>query len=133
MRLEERSLTMKYLSILLLITPLPGQQKAVKFETTTQLVVVNVAARTKSGEPLNGLQAGDFSVTEDGKAQQIKVFEYQSLADGVLPAPILTARPAEPAVVAVKPAVAMAIAPSKPGEVKYKDRRLLVLFFDQAG
>jgi len=25
------------------------------------------------------------------------------------------------------------MAPSKPGEMKYKDRRLLVLFFDQAG
>ena len=105
-----------------------------KFETTTQLVVVNVAAKTKSGEALNGLQAGDFTVTEDGKAQQIKVFEYQSLADAVLPAPVLaTPRPAEAAVVVVKSAVSTGIAPSKPGEVKYKDRRLLVLFFDQAG
>ncbi len=125
---------MKQILLLTIAGCLLAQQKAVKFETTTQLVVVNVAAKTKSGEPLNGLSAADFTVTEDGKAQQIKVFEYQSLADTVLPAPVLTSRPAEAAAApVVKPAVAMSIAPSKPGEVKYKDRRLLVLFFDQAG
>jgi VWFA-related protein len=124
---------MKCTLVFLLIGPLLAQQKAVKFETTTQLVVVNVAARSKGGEPLNGLQSSDFTVTEDGKAQQIKVFEYQSLADGVLPPPALAVRPAEAAAPGVKSTVATGIAPSKPGEVKYKDRRLLVLFFDQAG
>ena len=124
---------MKRIALLLLISPLLAQQKVVKFETTTQLVVVNVAARTKAGEPLNGLQASDFTVTEDGKAQQIKVFEYQSLADAVLPPPALAARAVEAAASGVKSTVATGIAPSKPGEIKYKDRRLLVLFFDQAG
>ena len=124
---------MKRIVLFVLISPLLAQQKAVKFETTTQLVVVNVAARTKGGEPLNGLQATDFTVTEDGKAQQLKVFEYQSLADAVLPPPALTPRPVEAAASSVKSTVATAIAPSKPGEIKYKDRRLLVLFFDQAG
>jgi len=36
-------------------------------------------------------------------------------------------------VTAVKPLVGAAIAPAKPGEIKYRDRRLLVPFFDQAG
>jgi VWFA-related protein len=124
---------MKCTLLFLLISPLWAQQKAVKFETTTQLVVVNVAARTKGGEPLNGLQAPDFTVTEDGKAQQIKVFEYQSLADAVLPPPAVAARPVEAAAAGIKSTVATGIAPSRAGEVKYKDRRLLVLFFDQAG
>jgi len=33
----------------------------------------------------------------------------------------------------VKPVVATQIAPAKPGEIKYKDRRLLVMFFDLTG
>ena len=110
----------------------------VKFEATSQLVVINVAVRDKSGNPVEGLKAGDFSVTEDGKGQQIKVFEFQRLEDETLAAPALKPRPVEaqpatPAAPTAKPAVSMPIAPAKPGEVKYKDRRLMVLFFDQAG
>ena len=111
----------------------PPAPKGVKFETTTQLVVVNVSARGKSGEALENLKASDFSLTEDGKPQQIKVFEYQRLEDTILAPPALTARPAEQPAVAAKPAVATPIAAARPGEIKYKDRRLLVLFFDQAG
>ena len=113
-------------------TPSKG---TVKFEATSQLVVLNVAARDKSGNNIEGLKAGDFTVTEDGKTQQIKVFEFQKLEGETLGAPELKARPAEaaPATPSAKPAVNMAIAPAKAGEVKYKDRRLLVLFFDQAG
>ena len=39
--------------------------------------------RTKSGDPLENLKASDFTVTEDGKPQQIKVFEFQRLEDAV--------------------------------------------------
>jgi VWFA-related protein len=108
-----------------------AQTKGVKFEATSQLVVVNVAAKGKSGEPLVGLKASDFVVTEDGKTQQIKVFEYQRLEDTVLEArtPVAVAA----SLPAAKPAVLTPIAPAVKGEVKYKDRRLLVLFFDQAG
>jgi VWFA-related protein len=110
--------------------------QGVKFESTTQLVVVNVSAKTKSGEPLENLKASDFTVTEDGKTQQIKVFEFQRLEDEV--------QPAAPAPSGASPALAVrtaasplkqnvTIAPSKPGEIRYKDRRLLVLFFDLSG
>lgn len=109
----------------LLLAALPAQ---VKFETTSQLVVVNVAVKTKSGEPLPDLTAADFTVTEDGKPQQIRVFEYQRLDTAPLEAPGLKTRAAAaPAPASTK------ISPAKPGEVKYKDRRLLVLFFDRAG
>jgi VWFA-related protein len=111
-------------------------KSVVEFQTTTQLVVVNVAARTKSGEPITGLKPSDFTVTEDGKPQQIKVFEYQQMDNTPLEPLALARREAEtaaPAAPAVKPAVAPSIAPAKAGEIKYKDRRLLVLFFDQAG
>ena len=102
-----------------------------KFEVNSQLVVVNVSARDKNGAPLDGLSSSDFTITEDGKAQQVKVFEFQRLEEAPMPVPEAAsastpdAKPAQ--------AAAKAIAPAKAGEVKYKDRRLLVMFFDQAG
>ncbi|MBZ5675314.1 MAG: VWA domain-containing protein [Acidobacteriia bacterium] len=118
----------------------PGFRKGtdVTFQVTTNLVVVNVTAKDKNGNPLEGLKASDFTVTEDGKPQQIGVFEYQRLEDVALaaatPAVPAAAAAAVPASPAVKSAVGAPIAPAaKAGEVKYKDRRLLVLFFDQAG
>jgi VWFA-related protein len=109
-----------------------------KFEVNSQLVVVNVSAKDKNGAPLDGLRTSDFTITEDGKAQQIKVFEFQRLEEAALPAPDAAvgvapnaASGAAPGVAPVK--AATAIAPTKSGEVKYKDRRLLVMFFDQAG
>lgn len=105
------------------------------FKATTNLVVINVSAKDKDGKPIEGLTPADFSLTEDGKPQQIKFFEYQRLEETVTPsvatAPAVTA-PAAPekpkGIVEQKQ-----IAPSRQGEVKYKDRRLMVFFFDQAG
>ena len=112
-----------------------------KFEVNSQLVVVNVAAKDKNGAPLDGLKPLDFTITEDGKAQPIKVFEFQLLEEaagvttGAAPdaavAAVAAAAGAAPGAATVKSA--KAIAPAKSGEVKYKDRRLLVMFFDQAG
>jgi VWFA-related protein len=118
----------------MLMAQQPASKSPTQFQTTTQLVVVNVAAKTKTGEPITGLKLGDFTVTEDGKPQLIKIFEYQQMEDAPLAPPVLTPRAAEtPTGAAVKAAVAPSITPAKPGEIKYKDRRLLVLFFDQAG
>ncbi|MBI4878022.1 MAG: VWA domain-containing protein [Acidobacteria bacterium] len=107
-----------------LIAQLAVSAQTVKFQTTTQLVVVNVSAKDKNGNPLEDLKAADFLVTEDGKPQQIRVFEYQRLEDMPLPA-------ASPAT--VRAAVSAGIAPAQKEQVKYKDRRLLVLFFDLSG
>ena len=135
---------MRAILVIILAGQLAAQQSpapargTVKFEATSQLVVINVAVRDKSGNPVEGLKAGDFTVSEDGKTQQVKVFEFQRLEAETLAAPELKARPAEPQAAAlaapvVKSAVSAPIAPAKPGEIKYKDRRLMVLFFDQAG
>ncbi|MCC6345074.1 MAG: VWA domain-containing protein [Bryobacterales bacterium] len=99
------------------------------FTTTTQLVTVNVSVKDKQGNPIEGLKASDFTVLEDGKPQKLSVFEYQRLEEAALPPPAL--RRTEPAA-GVNPVAAGRIATAKAGEVKYKDRRLLVLFFDQA-
>jgi VWFA-related protein len=112
--------------------PASSPKRDVKFSTTTQLVVINVSVRDKNGQSVEGLKGSDFTVTEDGKPQQLKVFERQKLDDTPLPPPFLASRK-EPETPAVKPVVSTPIAPSKAGEVKYKDSRLLVLFFDLAG
>ncbi len=111
---------------------------SVKFESNVQLVVVDVTVKDKNGKPVEGLTDKDFTITEDGKPQAIKVFKFQKLEEETRPEPALTPRPQpQPKVAAVdtpKPAVksltANQIAPSKPGEVKYQDRRLMVMFFD---
>jgi VWFA-related protein len=120
----------------------PLTQTVIKFETTTQLVVVNVSVKDKDGKPIENLKPSDFTVTEDGKPQVVKVFEYQRLEETPLaqPARILATRPpAEPAAPAA-PATPVAaavvqptIAPAMPGEIKYRDSRLLVLYFDFQG
>ena len=118
----------------------PLARPTVKFETTTQLVIVNVFVKDKDGRPVGGLTASDFSVFEDGKPQQIKVFEFQRVEDNQLPPPRLgfaeraadqgtQTPPARSAEAAVQPA----ITPARPGEIKYKDSRLLVLYFDFQG
>jgi VWFA-related protein len=123
--------------------PLIPTSGEAKFAASVQLVVVNVTVKDKNGQPIDGLTAKDFTITEDGKAQEIKIFKFQRLEEEILPEPGLSRRPdAAPAVAAaeappgappapaVKPITANQIAPSRPGEVKYQDRRLLVLFFD---
>ncbi len=51
-----------------------------KFRISTELVTVAVTVSDKNGKTIEGLGANDFSVTEDGVAQTISVFEFQKLA-----------------------------------------------------
>jgi VWFA-related protein len=117
----------------------PLQKPAYKFEAEAQLVVLNVSAKDKSGKPIENLKASDFTVTEDGKPQQVKIFEYQRLEEDALPPepeppkPVKGAPPPPPPPPTVAPAVQTTITPARPGEIKYKDKRLLVLYFDFQG
>ena len=111
---------------------------------STQLVVEDVMIKSKDGNPISGLKASDFTVTEDGKPQDIKVFEFQKLQDEAVAMPeTLKTRtpesakadatapaPAAPKPPVVKPVTTNEIAPEKPGDIKYKDKRLMVMFFD---
>ena len=101
-----------------------AQQAA--FQTSTQLVIETVVVKDKDGRPVEGLTARDFTVTEDGAPQEIRVFEYQKLPETPLPP---SATPAAK-VPALPKLPNTQIAPETPGNMRYRDRRLLALYFD---
>jgi VWFA-related protein len=105
------------------------QQETTTFKTTTKLVVVDVFVRAKNGQAIETLKKEDFTVLENGKPQQIAVFEFQRIGEAPPPAPA-PAAPAAAAPAPAAPARADAIKVESPGKVQYKDKRLLVLFFD---
>jgi VWFA-related protein len=120
----------------------PAPKEPVKFTVTTQLVTINLSAKDKDGNRMTGLKPGDFMLSEDGKKQKIAICEYQKL-DNTPVGPVgqalppanpnpasSSAPPAAPAAAPPATPTTTTIATGKPGEIKYKDRRLLVLYFD---
>src|SRR5262249_62259147 len=65
--------------------PQPGGSRTT-FSSTTSLVVVDVTVRDKSGKLIEGLSQKDFTLLEDGKPQDIKVFEFERLSLDPAPA-----------------------------------------------
>ncbi len=102
----------------------PGATPA--FRSTTQLVVETVVVRDKSGKPVTGLEASDFVVTEDGTPQQIRYFEFQKLDD----TPAAQSLPETQRIEPFARLTRTQIAPPAEGSAKYRDRRLLALYFD---
>src|SRR5882724_3233144 len=104
-----------------------GATTTATFQTSATLVIETVTIKDKSGNPVEGLTAKDFTITEDGVPQVIKFFEFQKLntPENVAPPP----PPPAPRVLPQRLAHTQ-IAAETPGDVKYRDRRLLALYFD---
>ena len=106
------------------------------FKATTRLIVQSVFVKDKDGKPIEGLTAKDFVITEDGQPQDIAFVEFQRLATEIPPqaadtqAPVpLTAKPATTATT-VAPTVQTQISSPPSGDIRYQDKRLIVLYFD---
>src|SRR2546425_13128311 len=76
--------------------PPPGSEGVATFTTSTQLVVEAVTIRDKKGNPVEGLTAKDFTITEDGKPQTIAFVEYQKLPDTSAAEPVIPSSQAMP-------------------------------------
>src|SRR4051794_7491251 len=117
--------------------PAPAAANMPKFTSSTQLVVEIVSVKDKSGNIVEGLTAKDFTVTENGVPQTITFCEFQKLEDAAEPvaappAAAPAAAPAAPAAPKAAPVTNTQIAGSAPGDIKFRDRRLLAIYFDMS-
>jgi VWFA-related protein len=111
-----------------------GQQAQSKSGSATQtgpiraasdVVRIDVEVTDKSGKPVKGLTANQFTITDDGKPQKISTFAYSDIEK------IEMAEPGD-----VKPVVVPVDAPTTSAGTadglseQTQDRRLMVLFFD---
>jgi len=110
-----------------------GQE--VTFKTKTQLVIVNVSVKDKSGKPVTTLKKEDIEIYEDGVKQDLAVFELEQLSNDVLApvattpaAPVTLEERAEPAPTAPAGQAVTTAAATAP--VRHQDKRLVALFFD---
>ncbi|HEY3938871.1 MAG TPA: VWA domain-containing protein [Bryobacteraceae bacterium] len=109
-----------------------GGNQAATFTTSTQLVVETVVVKDKNGNPVDGLTAKDFTVTENGVPQAIRFFDHQKLSDapaaGPAAAPATRAKP--PDIHIYDKLTRTQISPEARGTTRYQNRRLLALYFD---
>lgn len=105
----------------------PGGGGAYTVSVTAKLVIEAVNVKDKQGHSIKGLTAQDFTVTEDGIKQNVKICEYQELPTTVVPAP---AKPGPENIKIYNKLAVTQIAPETAGNQKYKDRRLIAMYFD---
>lgn len=77
-------------------TPESVYQTATVLKAVTRLVIVDVVASDKKGEPVKDLKLSDFAIQEDGREQALKVFNFQqpaSDANSAAPVPVVTKLP----------------------------------------
>ena len=92
------------------------------------MVIELVSVKDKKGNPIKGLTAKDFTLTEDGVAQKISYVDQEDLPTTPTDAPIL---PAEPEDIKIYNKLSRESIPTEPpGSVLYKDHRLIALYFD---
>src|SRR5208282_5551336 len=114
------------LALVLVCAASPSQQQTdYVFHAETDVVLVNVTVKDKSGKFVPGMKPEDFTILEDNKPQKIVSFDVENV-DAV---------PAQD-VAQVKPLPDAASSPTSPAataidtSAQFKDRRLIVLFFD---
>jgi len=96
------------------------------FHSESDLVLVNVTVRDKSGNFVRGLKSSDFTILEDNKPQSVSSFDIEDI-DAIANQNVAQARPLSGL---AQPVSATGAQPLLPSTGEFKDRRLIVLFFD---
>ena len=108
--------------------PVGTADQAPTIKVTTRLIIENVGVKDKKGEAIGGLSAKDFTITEDGVTQTISIFDHQVLPEDATP---LGPAPAGGEEIKIYNRLATTqISGETAGEIKYKDHRLMALYFD---
>ncbi|HVU47397.1 MAG TPA: VWA domain-containing protein [Terracidiphilus sp.] len=97
----------------------------------SQLVVEAVIVKDKQGNFVHGLTAKDFTVTEDGVPQTVSFCEHQDLTTHATPLP--PSKRSEEDIKIYNQLAREQIAPESMNNERYKNRRLIALYFDMAG
>jgi VWFA-related protein len=95
---------------------------------SARLVIETVTVKDKKGAPIAGLTDKDFTVTEDGVAQKISFCDYQSLPETTTALPVTPAGGED--IKIFNRLGRTQISGETPGQVMYKDKRLMALYFD---
>ena len=117
----------KILAVLLALSLLPvsleSQQEDYTFRVQSELVLVNVTVKDKNGNLVRDLKPGDFTILEDNRPQKVVSFDVENM-DAVATQDLAQTRalPSSPS--------GAATGASHNGPDQFKDRRLIVLFFD---
>jgi VWFA-related protein len=102
----------------------PGKDDTFTLSVKSQLVTEAVVIKDKSGKFIPDLKAGDFTITEDGTPQKIRVFEHESLPTDAVP--LSKQNPDEENVTIYKKLART----SYTQNAQYKDKRLIAMYFD---
>jgi VWFA-related protein len=140
-----RNAASKFLAMMLAIAlsaPMPAQdqsqnqnqnqnsdQSEYTFRVSSDLILVNVTVRDKNGNFVTNLKPADFTILEDNKPQKVVSFDLENV-DSVVNQDVAQTK-------ALTSEQAAALAPTTPAPSaaentanEFKDRRLIVLFFD---
>jgi len=110
--------------------PKPGNNDTLTLSVRAQIVIETVVVKDKKGNTIDGLTAKDFTLTEDGVPQTIRFCEPQSMPSTLSDVPLT---PSGPEDIKIYNRLARTqITPESPGDTRYKDRRLMALYFDMS-
>jgi VWFA-related protein len=124
-RFSEKTIAV-LVAIVLLRGVLPSQEQSeYVFRVQSDLVLVNVTVRDKNGKFVQGLKPENFTILEDNKPQKVISFDVENVDAG----PALDVTQVKP-LPEQAPAQTPPAASAADAALQFKDRRLIVLFFD---
>ena len=125
-RLARKTLAL-LLEFALLCFPAISQQEDYKVRVESELVLVNITVKDKNGNIVTNLKPEEFTILEDNKPQRVLSFDIENI-DAVANQDVAQSHPltnSQPS-----PTPPGAATTSSNATDQFKDRRLIVLFFD---